>query len=56
MKKLLLILLLTPILITSTFSQCVEPKLPGWDKKKYTYVLDYINSTELKDFITNYKE
>jgi len=55
MKKLLLILLLYPLLITSTFSQCVEPKLPDWDKTQYKYVTEYISSSELKDFFLNYK-
>ena len=57
MKKLLLILTLLPIFITTSFSQnCKEPSIPGWDKEKYTYVGEYFNSQELKDFVICYKE
>ena len=56
MKKLLLILTLLPIFITSSFSQnCDEQSLPAWDKEKYIYAGEYINSQELKDFFLNYK-
>ena len=57
MKKLLLILTLLPLLSLTSFSQdCEEPKLPDWDKTKYRYIGDYVNSEELANFFTCYKE
>ena len=53
MKNLLLILYLIPFI--SLGQDCVEPKLPEWDKKQYTYIGDYINS-EIECFIIDYKE
>lgn len=53
MKNLLLILYLIPFIC---FGQdCVEPKLPEWNKKQHTYIGDYINS-EIECFIIDYKE
>ena len=57
MKKLLLILTLLPLLSLTSFSQdCEEPKLPDWDKTKYRYIGDFVNSEELANFFTCYKE
>ena len=53
MKNLLLILFLIPFI--SLGQDCVEPKLPEWDKKQYTYIGDYVNS-EIECFIIDYKE
>ena len=53
MKKLLLILFLIPFI--SLGQDCVEPKLPDWDKKQYPYIGDYINS-EIDCFISDYRE
>jgi|TARA_R110002020_G_scaffold42892_1_gene125148 hypothetical protein len=57
MKKLLLILTIFQFLTFNLFSQdCEEPKLPSWDKEKYTYMGDFVNSGELKNFFICYKE
>jgi len=57
MKKLLLILTLLPLLSFTSFSQdCIEPKLPEWDREKYVYFGDYVNSEELSNFFICYKE
>ena len=53
MKNLLLILFLIPFI--SLGQDCIEPKLPEWDKKQYTYIGDYVNS-EIECFIIDYKE
>ena len=53
MKKLLLILFLIPFI--SLGQDCVEPKLPDWDKKQYPYIGDYVNS-EIDCFISDYRE
>jgi hypothetical protein len=53
MKNLLLILYLIPFICLG--QDCVEPKLPEWNKKQHTYIGDYINS-EIECFIIDYKE
>ncbi len=53
MKNLLLILSLIPFICLG--QDCIEPKLPEWDKKQHTYIGDYINS-EIECFIIDYKE
>ena len=58
MKKLLLILTLLPLLSLTSFSQdCEEPKLPDWDREQsIDYIGDFVNSEELANFFTCYKE
>jgi hypothetical protein len=53
MKNLLLILYLIPFICLG--QDCIEPKLPEWNKKQHTYIGDYINS-EIECFIIDYKE
>ena len=44
MKNLLLILFLIPFITLG--QDCVEPKLPDWDKKQYTYKLIRVKLAE----------
>jgi len=53
MKNLLLIIFLIPFI--SLGQDCIEPKLPEWNKGQYRYIGDYINS-EIECFIVDYKE
>jgi len=56
MKKLLLLITFVVFFTTSFSQDCIEPKLPVWDKTQNIYLGEYINSGKIDNFIICYKE